>query len=45
MYSAQFRNKGMVNNELIHISDLMPTLYAAAGNMKRSQNFALQNAK
>ncbi|KAF2898702.1 hypothetical protein ILUMI_07477 [Ignelater luminosus] len=31
IYSEQLQNKGTINNELIHITDLMPTLYYAAG--------------
>lgn len=31
IYSPLIQQRGKINNELIHISDVFPTLYAAAG--------------
>lgn len=41
-YSPLLQNTRQVNNELFHITDLMPTIYAAAG--KFFNTFPLQNA-
>lgn len=36
-FSTLFENYPSINNELMHISDLFPTFYAAAGNILMPQ--------
>lgn len=31
IYSPLFKKNGVINTDLMHISDLLPTFYAAAG--------------
>lgn len=38
VYSPLFKYRGIISNELFHITDFLPTLYSAAGNFKSKKD-------